>query len=76
LILFRPLEYYDRLRGYNLAWFGIDELTYCKEGAWQVLQQCIRDPKATRLQGFASWTPKGFDWVYDRFISPATRLPG
>ena len=50
-ILFRPLEYFDRLRGYNLAWFGIDELTYCKEGAWQILQQRIRDPKARRLGG-------------------------
>ena len=74
-ILFRPLEYFDRLRGHNLAWFGIDELTYCKEGAWQVLQQRIRDPRARHLGGFAVWTPKGFDWVYDRFISPATRLP-
>jgi Terminase large subunit, T4likevirus-type, N-terminal len=75
-ILFRPLDFFDRLRGYNLAWFGIDELTYCKEGAWQVLQQRIRDPKARRLGGFAVWTPKGFDWVYDRFISPTTKLEG
>jgi Terminase large subunit, T4likevirus-type, N-terminal len=75
-IVFRPLEFFDRLRGLNLAWFGIDELTYCREGAWQVLQQRIRDPKARKLGGFAVWTPKGFDWVYDRFISPATRLEG
>jgi hypothetical protein len=74
--LFRPLDFFDRLRGLNLAWFGIDELTYCKEGAWQVLQQRIRDPKARKLGGFAVWTPKGFDWVYDRFVSPATRLEG
>jgi hypothetical protein len=60
------------LRG--IAWFGIDELTYCKHGAWQILQQRIRDPQARRLGGFAVWTPKGFDWVYDRFISPTTRL--
>jgi hypothetical protein len=75
-ILFRPLDCFDRLRGYNLAWFGIDELTYCKEGAWLVLQQRLRDPKARRLGGFAVWTPKGFDWVYDRFISPAAALEG
>ena len=75
-ILFRPLDFFDRLRGYNLTWFGIHELTYCKEGAWQVLQQRIRDPKARRLGGFAVWTPKGFDWVYDRFISPTTKLEG
>src|SRR6185295_11219588 len=24
--------------------------------------------KATRLCGFAVWTPKGFDWVYERFV--------
>jgi Terminase large subunit, T4likevirus-type, N-terminal len=75
-ILFRPLDCFDRLRGLNLAWFGIDELTYCREGAWLVLQQRIRDPKARKLGGFAVWTPKGFDWVYDRFISPAAALEG
>jgi hypothetical protein len=75
-ILFRPLDCFERLRGLNLAWFGIDELTYCKEGAWQVLQQRIRDPKAHKLGGFAVWTPKGFDWVYDRFISPTSKLEG
>ena len=27
-ILFRSLDNFERLRGTNLAWFGIDELTY------------------------------------------------
>src|SRR6266568_7900959 len=27
-ILFRALDEYERLRGTNLAWFGLDELTY------------------------------------------------
>jgi hypothetical protein len=39
LIIFRSLENPDRLRGLNLAWFGIDELTYCKAEAWKVLCQ-------------------------------------
>ncbi|MBM3787765.1 MAG: hypothetical protein FJW30_25710 [Acidobacteria bacterium] len=68
-ILFRSLDDYERLRGTNLAWFGIDELTYCQPDAWLRLEARLRDPKATELCGFAVWTPKGFDWVYRRFVS-------
>lgn len=71
-ILFRPVEEFERLRGTNLAWFGIDELTYTQEESWLRLEGRLRDPKAARLCGFAVWTPKGYDWVYRRFIvSPA-----
>src|SRR3984957_10432137 len=68
-IVFRPVDEFERLRGTNLAWFGLDELTYTQEGAWLRLEGRLRDPKATRLCGFAVWTPKGFDWVYRKFIS-------
>ena len=68
-ILFRSLDEFERLRGTNLAWFGLDELTYAPEAAWLRLEGRLRDPKAKRLCGFAVWTPKGYDWVYQRFIS-------
>jgi Phage terminase large subunit len=68
-ILFRPVDEFERLRGTNLAWFGLDELTYTQEAAWLRLEGRLRDPKATRLCGFAVWTPKGFDWVYRRFVA-------
>jgi hypothetical protein len=68
-ILFRSLEEFERLRGSNLAWFGVDELTYTAEEAWLRLEARLRDPKAKALRGFAVWTPKGYDWVYERFIS-------
>ncbi|MEO8596686.1 MAG: terminase family protein [Candidatus Solibacter sp.] len=68
-ILFRPVEEFERLRGTNLAWFGLDELTYSQEESWLRLEGRLRDPKATRLCGFGVWTPKGFDWVYRKFIS-------
>jgi hypothetical protein len=71
-ILFRSLEDFERLRGTNLAWFGVDELTYCHEEAWLRLEGRLRDPQAKRLSGFAVWTPKGFDWVYHRFIASTT----
>ena len=73
-ILFRPVDEFERLRGTNLAWFGLDELTYCQEQAWVVLEGRLRDPKASRLCGFAGWTPKGYDWVYRRFL--ADPVPG
>jgi hypothetical protein len=68
-MLFRPVDEFERLRGTNLAWFGLDELTYTQEAAWLRLEGRLRDPKARRLCGFAVWTPKGFDWVYRKFIS-------
>ena len=68
-ILLRSLDEFERLRGTNLAWFGVDELTYTQEAAWLRLEGRLRDPKATRHCGFAVWTPKGFDWVYRKFIS-------
>lgn len=67
-IIFRPLDDYERLRGTNLAWFALDELTYAPEEAWVRLEGRLRDPQAKRLCGCAAWTPKGFDWVYRRFI--------
>jgi hypothetical protein len=73
-ILFRPVDEFERLRGTNLAWFGLDELTYTQEESWLRLQGRLRDPKANRLRGFAVWTPKGYDWVYKMFISDP--LPG
>ncbi len=68
-ILFRPVDEFERLRGTNLAWFGLDELTYTQHEAWLRLEGRLRDPKATQLCGFAVWTPKGFDWVYRKFIA-------
>lgn len=68
-ILFRAVEEFERLRGSNLAWFGLDELTYTQEDAWLRLEGRLRDPKASRLCGFAVWTPKGYDWVYERFVA-------
>ena len=71
-ILFRSLENFERLRGPNLAWFGIDELTYTEPDAWLRLEARLRDPRAKHLCGFGVFTPKGFDWVYQKFASRKT----
>ena len=68
-IVFRAVDEFERLRGTNLAWFGLDELTYTQEEAWLRLEGRLRDPKAGLLCGFAVWTPKGYDWVYRKFIA-------
>ncbi|MCW5963457.1 MAG: terminase family protein [Bryobacterales bacterium] len=68
-VLLRSLDEYERLRGTNLAWFGVDELTYCKEEAWLRLEGRLREPKARRPCGFGVWTPKGTDWVHRRFLA-------
>lgn len=67
-IVLRSLDDAEKLRGTNLAWFGLDELTYTSEEAWVRLEGRLRDPKAERLCGFAVWTPRGYDWVWRRFI--------
>lgn len=72
-VLCRSVDEFERLRGTNLAWFALDELTYTPEAAWLVLEGRLRDPRAERLCGFGVWTPKGFDWVYRKFISEPHR---
>jgi PBSX family phage terminase large subunit len=67
-ILLRSLDEFERLRGTNLAWFGVDELSYVAEEAWMRLEARLRDPLAKRLCGFGVWTPKGHDWLWKRFV--------
>jgi hypothetical protein len=74
-ILCRSMDQPERLRGLNLAFFGLDELTYTKEETWTRIEGRLRHPKAKQLGGFAVWTPKGFDWVWSRFVS-SERKPG
>ncbi|HYZ86340.1 MAG TPA: hypothetical protein VE621_18145, partial [Bryobacteraceae bacterium] len=67
-ILLRSLDEYERLRGTNRAWFGVDELSYTAEEAWTRLEARLRDPLAKRLCGFGVWTPKGRDWLWRRWV--------
>lgn len=71
-IIFRTLENPERLRGPNLAWFAVDELTYAREEAWTRLLGRLRHPQARRLCGCGVWTPKGYDWVHRRFVEQSS----
>src|SRR5580704_5436628 len=43
-VLCRSVDEFERLRGTNLAWFALDELTYTHEEAWLILEGRLRDP--------------------------------
>ncbi len=68
-VLLRSMDDPERMRAMTLAWFGVDELTYCKEASWTRLCGRLRDPQAPHKCAFAVWTPKGRDWVWRSFIS-------
>jgi hypothetical protein len=70
-ILLRSLSDADRLRGMNLAWFGVDELSYARKAAWEQLEARLRDPLAKVRCGFGVWTPRGHNWVWRKFVEGA-----
>lgn len=65
-VLFRSLDSPDRMRGVELAWFGIDEGRNVKADSWKILAGRLRQPKYKRA-GFVASTPAGYDWMYDTF---------
>lgn len=54
-----------RLRGMNLAWWGLDEPASVSERAHDVLSGRLR--VGNYRNAFLTGTPRGFNWVYDRF---------
>jgi predicted phage terminase large subunit-like protein len=64
-VLLRSATHPDRLRGLNLDWFWMDEATYCKEEAYDVLLGRLRhDPQRYWL----TTTPKRDSWVFRRIV--------
>lgn len=62
----------QRLRGPNIAWFGMDEPSTVSVKAWDVMVGRLRE--GDYINAFISGTPKGFNWVYDKFVDEQTRL--
>ena len=64
-VLFRSADKPERLRGTNLGWAWVDEAALVGEDTWDILLGRLRlDPGRAWL----TTTPKGHNWVYDRFI--------
>jgi len=62
----------QRLRGPNIAWFGMDEPSTIAKTAWDVMVGRLRE--GDYINAFVSGTPKGFNWVYDTFVDPDEAL--
>lgn len=60
------MEKYDNIRGINAGWAWSDECAYGDEAAFLVLIGRLRD-KNGPCQWRGTTTPKGFNWVYNRF---------
>jgi phage terminase large subunit len=56
----------ERLRGLNLAWWWMDEAAIIPEQAWDILTGRLR--QGEYRNGFVTTTPKGQNWVYERFV--------
>lgn len=55
----------ERLRGPSIAWAGMDEASSISHDAYKVLIGRLRTGNYRNF--FATTTPKGFNWVYDKF---------
>jgi phage terminase large subunit len=72
------LENYEVLRGIEVGWIAIDEACLAKEDAYKVAIGRLRCKHSKALECRIVSTPKGFDYLYDRYVgeklSPGHRL--
>lgn len=62
----------ERLRGPSISWFWMDEPNIIPEKAWRILTGRLR--AGDYRNAFITGTPKGFNWVHEKFIDPETKL--
>lgn len=60
----------DSIKGPNLAWMLINEVTLVSEMAYNIAISRVRIKRAKQLQIGMSGTPEGFNWAYERLINP------
>jgi hypothetical protein len=59
----------DSIRGPNLGFGLINEITMCSKGAFDAFLSRIRIKEAKLRQLAMSGTPEGFNWTYDYFVA-------
>jgi len=64
----------ERLRGPSIAWFWMDEAATISDRAWDIMVGRLRE--GDHLNAFVTTTPKGENWIHDKFADPETRLDG
>lgn len=65
-VLFRSGDDPEKLRGPNLSWFWLDEAALLKPDAWDIIIGTLR---VYPERAWITTTPRGFNWVYDTFVS-------
>jgi PBSX family phage terminase large subunit len=56
----------ERLRGPSVAWFWIDEAATVPRKAWDIMTGRLR--AGAYRNAFVTTTPKGYNWIHDRFV--------
>lgn len=59
----------DSIRGPNLGFGLINEISMCSQGAFEAFLARVRLKDANVRQIAMSGTPEGFDWTYDYFVA-------
>lgn len=69
------MQHPELLAGLNLAWFGMDEVALGDQaGTYKILQARIRQ-KGYPHQGWVTGTPRGLNWVWERWRPKPDRPP-
>ena len=61
----------EKIRGMNLSTFWMDEAAYCKSSTWDICVGRLRQPGFPH-RGWTTTSPRGMNWVYDKFIKNPT----
>lgn len=71
VMIFHSEDDGESIKGPNLGWGVINEVTLCTRGAFDAFLSRMRVKETALPQIAMSGTPEGFNWVYDDFVSTA-----
>lgn len=74
VILFRSVENYEMLRGLNVSWWGGDEAALYPEIVFKIMIGRLRE-FGKKGYCFLATTPKGKNWIYQKWVAEAERRP-
>ena len=70
-ILYRSADDPESLRGPNLGWVWMDEAALMEEYAWKIIVGRLRRKPG---RAWITTTPKGYDWIWERFEDQPSEL--
>lgn len=73
-LICRSFEEPDKIRGLEVGYAWIDELREGEKYTLDTILACVRDPQATLRQIFITTTPNGYDFMWDIWGDPDSKL--